>query len=110
MVSCRKERLLIDRERFGYLLSSAVSIREREYKLDSRFHFEECESIAMVYNKLEELDGEIETAKNAGSHSHPFSYTHLERQTMMSGWIPIPCKSLTLAWVGFVFNSSDTFK
>lgn len=91
VVSCRKERLLIDRERFGYLLSSAVSIREREYKLDSRFHFEECESIAMVYNKLEELDGEIETAKNAGSHSHLIHQAidlvteNLSREIMLEG-------------------------
>ena len=30
-----------------------------------------------------------------------------ERQTMISGWIPIPCSALTLAWVGLVFNSCE---
>ena len=30
-----------------------------------------------------------------------------ERQTMMSGWIPMLRSSFTLCWVGLVFSSPD---
>ena len=37
----------------------------------------------------------------------PSSKGRSVRQTMISGWIPIPCNSFTLACVGFVFISPD---